>query len=458
MMLCCLPHRQSRGDSNCIEQRKPSKSTSNPASSCQASDTLSTPTSSSSKNHAAEGKPKPLVDSSKSTRTPESVLEPVLHGRSVAINDLSTLVKQVVPKGTFPAQQDREKYPSKLRDHCLSSSRSNSELSLGSKAEFLSSIRGGDLCKAAAPSAKSTTASDCGMSLNTLLEIGSKSEPAFQDHISLEPQLIVQHDSLSPASNIQNSVDKIGALDPLISSSDINLSLASSIDMVAKSQEEIISNPEQLLNSIGDCGSLLETSPSHNSTLSANFGSPNVCSTEIDPILHSTSGTNSVPSAPSVPFQNPNPSAQAPLDCFNLEIPSSFDFSSAMSSPFSSASVSTYHSQVSNSLHIFDYRSMQQYSNDCVMHQLLGDVSTGVSDLDAEGPLPNPLPFPFCSQTNFISESSFFTPLQGSTFYSPTDLNTHSGSQTQDELQRNSNIYSPNPEWKVLQDIMQQFM
>ena len=87
-------HRQWGGNLKYIEQKELYSSKSD-RDTHRKSNTVSKLTGTGLLKYRTEDGAGPIVNSLKSTRIPESVLEPVLHGRSVAMNDFSELVKQM---------------------------------------------------------------------------------------------------------------------------------------------------------------------------------------------------------------------------------------------------------------------------------------------------------------------------------------------------------------------------
>ena len=206
-----------------------------------------------------------------------------------------------------------------------------------------------------------------------------------------------------------------------------------------------------------------ETCPPCDSTISTDFSPSNTY-----PILHSASSTDSIPSANSVPFQNPNFTPQAPLNNFNPEIPSNFNFSTCNTTtqPFNAQSPPFFDSAVSMpTTQTFDSLNMLISSDESLVQQLVGGASMDESSLDTlAASLPDPAASmdPMLSysppQTNFVSNSNSSASLQDSMLCSPTHLNADFTMSSQVLVHSQSfNLHglSSNPE---VQDILQQFM
>ena len=312
------------------------------------------------------------------------MLEPVLHGRSVAIH-VNGFVEQIRPVAesetgkTTTVQHGRDTACNRQQTDSPQCSCSSSTCTCTCTGDSKLSPVGTSTCTAAItvesspssccisttmshppiatsatqqPSVSSPVSVACsgtkelipagpGSTSTYMLEMKCTSEQSVQS--SFSPQLdahvhVQQEESAasSPASNLlpKNQVDQPRVQSPLMSISSTDSSPASSTMSAKPQQEEVTANPEQFLNSISDFGAPLESYLPYNSAITAGFSQPPAtmsCSAhaEIDPMLHAMSGSDSIPSvATSVPFHNPNFIPQAPLlSDFNPRIPSSFDFS-----------------------------------------------------------------------------------------------------------------------------------
>ena len=496
--------------------------------------TTSSSSSSPSNYYPPNHEAKSIIDSLKSTNTPEPVLEPVLHGRSVAMNgfveQMSTAAESETSKTTI-VQRGRD---TACKGQRIGSPQSVST-SCTSDSEDLSPV-GTTTCTAATavePSPKS-----CSTCISTIAnrpptvtstatqqlsvpdpvsvtcsgtkrlipagpggtyspEMVSASEQSVQS--SFSPQLdthrhVQEEESLAPSSTSsllpKTQVDQRRIQSPLMSISSTNSSPTSSTESAAPQQEEIITNPEQILNSISDCGAPLdlETYLPYNSAITAGFSPPPAtmsCSThrsEIDPMPHAMSSLNSIPSvATSVPFHN---TPQAPLlSDFNPRIPSNFDFSNNDSTrqsfdishnrPFTGNSISAASMPTAGAhASTFDISSMLVNSGDSLAQQLIiigedslmdeTSLNTLTTSLPHSATSVDPVMVPFAHsypQTNLASDSNFTPSLQDPMFCSSTHLNADLVSQVLvDSLSSSShNPISCSSNTEV-QDILQQFM
>ena len=431
--------------------------------------------STSSKCHRA----KPIIDSLKSTRMPESVLEPVLHARSVAMNGFvkEMLAESLTNKSAVQRNRDTSCAIQKSENASCSSI---STCTSGSKLSPASIKSESSPTPCSVTQISSTSSPSClsTVPLNTPVSDSDSDTqqlvPASQMVCATEqstrsyfsPQLKVQQGYTSHVSNLPNSVEQGEVLSPLMSGSSIDSSPVSST-MTSTMQQDFIPSPEQFLNSVSDCGAMLETCSPYNSAISADFSPSSAYPTEMDPMLHTASSTNSIPSTDSVPFQNPNFILQAPLNDFNVEIPSSFDFSDTTTSPFSAQSSPFSNSAVSMpTAQTFDSSNILISSNNSLMQQVVGEVSLDESSLDSlAAALPDPATSmdPMLSysspSTSLISNSNSPASLQDSMFCSPSHLNAEFTSQVLVDSDM-SDVYNlsalvSNPE---VQDILQQFM
>ena len=264
-------------------------------------------------------------------------------------------------------------------------------------------------------------------------EMVCASEEPTQSHFS--PRLHTQQESSasSPASNLPNPVDQPRVQSPLMSIASTDSSPACST-VTDTPQQGFIPNPEQFLNSIGDCGTLLGTCPQYNSVSSevSPPSAPSAYTAEMDPMLDVLNilTADSIPSvATSIPFQNPNFTPQPPL---NPEILSRFNISTCPSSnthssPFIDSSISAAHNIImpptdTRALN-FDISDMLSGGGDTLVHRLGSEVSMmDESSLSTSLPHPttsiDPL-FSSCShsypQTTLVSDSNSTSALQDPT-------------------------------------------
>ena len=412
---------------------------------------------------------------------PESVFESVLHARSVAMNEFSELVKEESSINKPCARQgDRDimQRTENVQSDCRSVSTSDSVLSPAStNTEFspatchssqTSPASQSNSCSPIAPSAVQLNIPGSvsgAQQLVPALQVVCVAKQSTQSHSS--SQLKVQQQSTSPVSNLPNSVGQVGVTNPLMSSSSTDSSPASST-ITATTQQDFVPSPEQFLNSISDCEAMLGTCPPYNSAISP----PSAYPAEMDPMLRTASSTDSILSTDSVPFQNPNFPPQAPLNNFNPEIPSNFNFSTCNTTtspyqPFSTQSSPFFDSAVSMpTAQPFDSSSMLISSDDSLVQQFVGGVSMDKSSLDTLAaslldPTASMDPMSSYSpaQTNFVSNSNSSASLQDSMFCSPTHFNADFTSQTlvdsDSSTSCNLSTFVSIPE---VQDILQQFM
>ena len=412
---------------------------------------------SSSNNCRPNHEAKSIVDSPlKSTDTPEPVLEPVLHGRSVAMNGFVEQMRQSETSETTTVQCGRDTAckgqktdsPQSVSTSCTSDSEDLSPVGTSTCTAATTVETSSNSCSISTtandpPTAPSSATQQPRVSTSPVSVTSSGTKeltPAGpggtcspemvcaskQSHFSpqLDTHVQVQHvqeeesaaSSSTCTSNLlpKHKVAQPGVQSPLMSISSTDSSPASSTML---QQDEVIANPEQFLNSTSDCGAPLdlETYLPCNSAITAGFTQPpltSMCSaqhSEIDSMLHNVSGSDSIPSAAtSVPFHNPNFTPQTPLlSDFNPRIPSSFDFfnndSAYQSSdnshnfPFTDNSISAA-SMPTTGVHAsnFDISSMLINSDDSLAQQLIigEDSLMDETSLDA---LTTSLPHPVTS-------------------------------------------------------------
>ena len=445
-------HRQWGGNPKYIEQRELYQSTKDQGSYKVIPKLAST----SSKYHIEEGA-KPIIDSLKSTRMPEPVLEPVLHRRPVAIDDFPELVKQMLENKN---QCDRAKACRKQRKdnaQCSSVSTSDSELSPAntaqcspishSVAQVSSTINqsGADLPIVPSAMQLNTPVIDSGTPVPPIV---CAAEPtSVQSHLS--PQLHVQQESTIPVSSLPNQMEQNRVPEcPLMSGSSTDSSPDSST----------FTNPVEMC------------SP-YNSATCTDLSPPSSYPVDMNTMLHTASSIDSIPSTTSVPFQNPNSIPQVPLNDFNPQVPANFDFSNNTTSPYQPCNA---HTSLFNSVSVgpsvsmpitqaFDSSNLLTNSSDLLMHQLVavGQIKDE-SSVDIMACLPDATASVdsmfshSCPQNNFIPDSNCSAHLQDATLSTPAHLNADLTSHMLVDSQA-SNLYSSssNPE---VQDILQQFM
>ena len=393
---------------------------------------------------------------------PESVLEPVLHGRSVAMNDFSELVKQMLESAN---QCDRAK-TCKMQgkySQCPSVSTSDSELSPASTAP--SSHSDTQVSSTTCTCTNQSSAHSPNALSGIPQTVCATESSSAQNHLS--PQLHVQQESTSSVSSSPNQMEQNGVPEsPLMSGSSIDSSPASSTMMVTPHQQEFIpTSPEQFLNFTNP----VEMCSPYNSATSTDFSPPSSFPVDMDNMLHTASSTDSIPSATSVPFQTPNFIPQAPLNDFNPQIPASFEFSNttsfiyqppnAHSSLFNSTSAGPSVSVTTTQA--IDNSNLLTNSSDPLVHQLgtVGEMMDG-SNVDIMACLQDATAsvgsmFSACPQNNFIPDSNCSAFLRDTTLSTPAHFNVDLTSHMLVDSQTPLYSSSSNPE---VQDILQQFM
>lgn len=356
---------------------------------------------------------KPIIDSLKSAKLPDSVLEPVLHARSLAMNDFPKAIKPILTPNTadeFVAQRDQ----AMMKRNDSVSSIASSPLSTLSPPSASSSTNSGQ--SATANTRKGSTASRIGsLSSSVASPLSSVSSPPISPPTT-------QSNAPSPnttASVLQNDTSvsskslpamKKGqftqvqkrewALPNLADSQRINSVQDHSQMMVAptvvQDRNGVQSPPSVASSGIsspansavmmlsqqnfgnGHLGSHVANgapSPS-SSTVSAVSSPPSVFSPEMGTKLHTAFTTDSIPP---VPFQNIQTSnfilqAQAPVtNGLNHEIPSDFNFTS----PYLSSAVQNP-AFIPNptTTTTFGTPNSDLNPNDPVVQQLMGDLVT----------------------------------------------------------------------------------
>lgn len=313
-------HRKWGGKLKYIEQRELYSSKSD-GDTCKKNNDAQKHVSILSKYRAEDGA-KPIFDSLKSTRMPESILEPVLHGRSVAMNDFSELVKQMNSTDTTSKQQ--------LAHHQAFSTTSSKQSShtIAMPSHSFSSTKSGTdalpLSRVSSPHSQ-ISISDQSTSTDSTSECTPKAllatEPIAQSQFS--PQL--PEESCHSVLTLPNPMEQSGRVQsPLMNSSG---SPTSSVVMISP-QQDFISSPEQFLD-FTTCP--VEMCPPYISATGTDCSPPNAYPADVDMMLQTVTGTDSIPFATSVliPYsQTPNFIPQAPATTdFNPQIlPSDLNF------------------------------------------------------------------------------------------------------------------------------------
>ena len=248
---------------------------------------------------------------------PESVLEPMLHGRSVAMNDLSKLMKQMnnSPSSGTTSLQQHSQQPA-----------TSSKLSPPGIA--VSAYAG-------SPSKSSIDTLSCHASASSTISDQSKSpvdnsvgsecppnalaaaEPVTIAQSQFSQQLL--EESCHSILTVPNPMEQVGVQSPMMSGSTSTCSIgssspASSAMMLSPAQQDFIPSPEQYL----DFTHPVEISPLPYNSATTSTGP--TCDYSSDNIMHTVAEADSI--IPSVPF----PYSQTPN--FIPQPPSNTDFSS----------------------------------------------------------------------------------------------------------------------------------
>ena len=253
---------------------------------------------------------------------PKSVLEPVLHGRSVAMNDFSELVKQMNDSASTSSTQ---------HSHHQAFSSTNSKLSAPDTATTAhsgsSAKSGSDALSCHASSSSSISISDQSKSTNNASECVPKALLATE--LVAQSQFIQQlpEESCHSILTVPNPMEQSRVQSPLMSGSSIDSSPVGSAMMVSP-QQEFIPSPEQFL----DFTSPVEMCPPPYDSATTDFGSLSGYPGDsvIYTVPQTVPGADSIPLTTSVPIpysQTPNFVPQAPSSsAFNPQIPSDFNF------------------------------------------------------------------------------------------------------------------------------------
>ena len=302
------------------------------------------------------------MNSLKSTRIPESVLEPVLHGRFVAMNDFSELVKQMNNDSASSTSMQHS-------HHQAASPTANSNPSP-------------DTLTTSTPSAQSVTAAQScprhESSSSTTSISGQSGECGLKPLLATEPvtiaqsQELLQKESCHSILTVPNPVEGSGVQSPLMSGSSVDYSPVSSAMTVSPPQQDFIPSPEQFL----DFASPVEVYATPYDSATADFGASLSGHPADSNIMHTVpqtvAGTDSIPFTASGPFQDlysqaPNfiPRPHSSIDSQNPQISSTnFNFSS---------NSSTYFPQTSDGTPCIDVTPVQVFDN---LNPPLDDAST----------------------------------------------------------------------------------
>ena len=290
--------------------------------------------------YRTEYRARPIVDSLKSTRIPESVLEPVLHGRSVATNDFSELVKQMNNDSSSSTSVQ-------YSHHKAAPPTANSNLSAP------------DTITTNTPSARSVItaqSSRCPESSSSTTSISSQSSECVPKPLLVtEPVTIAQsqqvlpEESCHPILTVPNPVEGSEVQSPLMSGSSIDYSLVSSAMTVSPAQQDFIPSLEQFLDFASPVEVYATPYDSATADFSASLSGHPADSNIMHTVPQTVAGTDSIPFTASGPFQDlysqaPNfiPQPHSSIDSQNSQVSStSFNFSGNSSAYFPQTSDGT---------------------------------------------------------------------------------------------------------------------
>ena len=312
----------------------------------------------------------PIVNSLKSTRIPESVLEPVLHGRSVAMNDFSELVKQMNNDSASSTSVQHS-------HHQAASPTANSNPSP-------------DTLTTSTPSAQSVTAAQScphhESSSSTTSISGQSGECGPKLLLATEPvtiaqsQELLQEESCHSILTVPNPVEGSGVQSPLISRSSIDYSPVSSSMTVSPPQQDFTPSPEQFL----DFASPVEVYATPSDSAAADFGASLSGHPADNNIMHTVpqtvAGTDFIPFTASGPFQDlysqaPNfiPQPHSSIDSQNPQVSSTnFNFSGSSSAYFPQTLDGTPRVDVTP-VQVFDNLN-PSLNNASLMQQIVDDI------------------------------------------------------------------------------------
>ena len=372
---------------------------------------------------------KPVIDSLKSTKMSESVLEPVLQARSVTMRKHSELIKLLVDDNSTNAAHAKIPGCSSESKGTTASSASNSTLL------FTTEPSTDVTCDSSTSQNRSvswdTDSSRSPISLQAQavspLSYSSESQSPSTPQVSSSPTnsgSTVDNDSMleigwlaSQNHFLQNL--QVGPFDPPacypvdqngvqgLVDSDPTSSPASLVPVISPAYSPFLSNateqgaaqsPSQFLDQaspISNDGSMISgTSSSNDMAVSDVSSPPTVFSPEMGTGSHTTVRDDSIPlSAFSIPFQNSQTSNFVPqaLNDFNHQIPSSFNFSftHSYSSNLRTSSNNIIDNSALESQQIFDScSSLFLNPGDFITHRLSGGTPNGDTSNTGDAVVP----------------------------------------------------------------------
>ena len=381
-----------------------------------------TNTSLSSRCRAGLSGTKPIIDSLKSTKMSESVIEPVLQTRSMTMKKHSELIKLLVDDNSTNAAQAKMPGCSNATNATTTSSALTSTLSLTTEpstdvtcdsstsqndsvsldtynyrspislqAQAVSPLSYSSESQSPSTPQVSPSPTTSGSTVNSdgKFQIGwLASQNHFMQDLRVEP-LNFDPPACYPVG--QNGVQGLLDSDPTSKSPD-NLVRATSpvySPFLSNStlQQGGAQSPGQFLDQaspISNYGSVISgTSSSNDMAVSDVSSPPSVFSPEMGTGLHATIGDDSIPlSAFSIPFQNSQTSNFVPqastVNDFNPQIPSSFDFSFTHSYSSNLGTSSNLNNSALESQHILDTcSSLFLNPGDFITHESLGVIPNG---------------------------------------------------------------------------------
>ena len=402
---------------------------------------------------------KPIIDSLKSTSMPESVLEPMLHGRSVAMNDFSELMKQMNTTSTTSMKHAHDQaFPTISSKLSSPNTTTNAHIGLSTKSSKDASSSHVSSCSQISTSdqSKPLTSADNGSECAPKVLLAT--EPIAQSQFSQQ----LPEESCHSILTVPNPVELNLVQSPLMSGSDIGSSPTSSTMMISP-QQDFISSPEQFL----DFTSPIDMCPSHNSAVDTDFSPPSAYPADMDIVVPQTvAGADSIPFTTSVPFpysQTPNFIPQAPSTTnFNPQIPpSDFNFlSNTNPQDFDTAPCLDVQSTCMQAFHSSN-PPLNDNASDSLMQQIIDEMmdesnfnpTTSVSDymnsaISSSHPQADP---PVLNSRSLLSAGSYHLPsLTNAVDQGDASANFLCDSQTNVPSSGNSNL--------EIQDILQQFM
>ena len=425
---------------------------------------------------------KPVIDSLKSVKMPESVLEPVLHARSMTMRKHSELISLLVDKNSAnsAAQQDHptmQRHSNNIKmagsrvstlslstaklstDVTCSSSTvqngsdTNQSRSLSSQAQNLSPQSHSTSSDSQSPSTSQMSTSPASGSAVSSDGIFQTGWTATQSHLSHELQVDAFNPTTCYLGDQNGDQNLTGLIDLSATSDSAYLTVMSAATPTGQFQGQA--------SPVSNYGSLMSgTSLSDDSAVSDVSSPPTVFSPEMGTALHTAVSADSVPgpsSVFSIPFYNSQASnfiPQAPtLNDFNPQIPSDFNYSSTQSS-----SLGTFSELDNPVLEAQSLNTSNSFLNDFVLQQFLDEVTSNGGTSSIRGAM---VPIPEFDSNMDIDSATMSTshPLANVVMQNSNQgTNSQSASSFSDLLldsqTNNSNTCSSNPE---VQDILQQF-